>query len=437
MSVGLWVEEFAAPQMSAMRSVDRKGGLYLRYFPTGLDEHMAKYLNSAAAESVTDATAAIARIGQVLRVRPMPILYATLLRSESISSSWVEGLRETPRNIMVAQLGDHDPGLTGYQFERLGTARAILGNLKSVRTGIRSLRQEWTHGGIDDLHRIITPDVASGYRKIDVQIGGTSKVSADYVAPPAELVPSLMANLLDYANRSSDSPVTKAAIIHAQFETIHPYEDGNGRTGRVLVHGYLARAGLVDEGVMPLSVVLRRAPEQYVKHLMAFRHGDLAARSAAVSEFVGYFAQALTDSVVETEKVIAQAEAVEQDWADRTRRFRADSKIHEAVRVLVEQPVVTARFLAATLNTTAVTARTTIDNLLSVGVLEESGGRFKRSQVYQASALLNMMDQLVPGLQPTALPKPIWQSHRATPDTISSESSAVRPRQDSNLRPTD
>jgi Fic family protein len=195
--------------------------------------------------TVSDAAAVVARVAQRLRDRPLPILYAILVRNESVSSSWVEGLRETPRNIMVAQLQDRDPGLSGHQFDRLDTAHAILGNLDSVRRGVESLRAPWTLPSIHEIHRTIAPHVHDGgYRGGEVQIGGSSKLTASYVAPPAERVPGLMDDLLDYANRSGDNPLVKAALIHAQFQTIHPYEDGNGRAGRVLVHGFLARSGL-------------------------------------------------------------------------------------------------------------------------------------------------------------------------------------------------
>jgi hypothetical protein len=76
------------------------------------------------------------------------------------------------------------------------------------------------------------------------------------------------------------------------------------------------------------------------------------------------------------------------------------------VPVLAEQPVVTARYLQAALDVSGVTARKVVDSLVDLGVLEPSGGRLRRAEVYQASALLRMMDRLVPGIQPTALPAP-------------------------------
>ncbi|WP_165350505.1 Fic family protein [Xylanimonas protaetiae] len=424
----LWQREHQAGDLSAMRSADRRGGTYLRYFPAPLDESMAPYVTAEAMATVSDVAIAVARIGQRLRERPMPILYATLVRSESISSSWVEGLRETPRNVMVAQLREQDPGLEGYQFARLGTARTILGNLDSVRRGVESLREPWTDASVHEIHRAIAPHAHDGaYRSVDVQIGGTSKVTASYVAPPAAHVPGLMTNLLDHANRSGDTPLVKAAILHAQFETIHPYEDGNGRTGRVLVHGYLARAGLLDQGVLPLSVVLRKDTDEYVRQLTAYRHGAPEDRQAAVSGFVAWFAETLGRSCEEAERVMAAAGEVEADWAERTARFRADSRVHAALRVLAEQPVVTARYLQTALDASKPTARTVVDNLVEAGILEPSGGRFRRAEVYQASALLRMMDRLVPGVQPTALP-------RATPASSSQPSS--RPTSQPSSQPS-
>lgn len=205
--------------------------------------------------------------------------------------------------------------------------------------------------------------------------------------------------------RQSREPY-KAALIHAQFETIHPYQDGNGRTGRVLVHGYLARAGVLEQGVLPLSVVLRRDTDEYVRRLTNFRHGDPADRAEAVSQFVAYFADVLADACEETERVIAEFEEVQADWAERVSEFRSDSTVHDALRVLAEQPVVTARYLQQALGTSKVTARKVVDNLVEVQVLEPSGGRFRRSEVYQAPLLLRMMDRLVPGTQPAAVPPP-------------------------------
>ncbi len=404
----LWVRENQEPNMSALRATDRRGGTYRRYFPSLLERRTTRLVAPDTMTNVADAAVAIARLGQLLRDHPTPLLYATLLRDESIASSWVEGLHETPRNIMVAQLRERDPGLVGHQFDHLGTATTILGNLDSVRQGVSSLRGTWHDDLVHSIHRLIAPQVHDGrYRAGDVQIGGASRLTAAYVAPPARLVGPLMADLLDYANLSDDNAVVKAAVLHAQFETIHPYTDGNGRAGRVLVHGYLARAGLLDSGVLPLSVVLRRDTAEYVRRLTRFRHGTPDERPEAVSQFVAYFADCLLAACDEAATVVTEAAEVHDDWVTRVARFRADAAIRRALPLLAEQPVVTARYLTTALGASPVTARSVVDHLVAVGILEPAGGRFRRAEVYQAPALLAMMDRLVPGIQPTPLPRPI------------------------------
>ncbi|WP_166849213.1 hypothetical protein [Isoptericola sp. BMS4] len=125
-----------------------------------------------------------------------------------------------------------------------------------------------------------------------------------------------------------------------------------------------------------------------------------------MSQFVASFADVMGDACDEAEHVMAESAEVQRDWAERVSRFRSDSKVHDALRVLAEQPVVTARYLQQALAVSGVTARKVVNNLVDVQVLEPSGGRFRRSEVYQAPALLRMMDRLIPGIQPTALPKP-------------------------------
>src|SRR5690606_39145447 len=109
-----------------------------------------------------------------------------------------------------------------------------------------------------------------GYRTGYVQVGGNSSRvdSADYIPPPAEHVPALVQDLCDYINvPDGRHPLVRAAIIHAQFEVIPPFPDGNGRTGRVLMHAALRREGLLVNTVVPVSIAMARDPDAYVRGL--------------------------------------------------------------------------------------------------------------------------------------------------------------------------
>jgi len=397
----LYVREVQPPQLDAYRAQDRKGGTYLRYYPADLEMNMTGFADGATLEKVADTAAVVAKIGQQLRDKPMPIMYATLIRNEAISSSWVEGLHETPRNIMIARLKYRDPSLSGVQFMGLDTANAILANIESMQSGVEMLHKKWTLKTLNRIHEMLGSHSKLGLRKGSVQIGGQSKLNAAYVAPPADRVSGLLQNLMAYANSSGDNPIIKAAIIHAQFENIHPYEDGNGRTGRILVHGYLSRSALVDHGVLPLSIVLRNDVQSYVNALASYRHDRPETRQQAVSLFIRYFCNTLIAASEQAESIIRQTNALEFDWHQRTSLYRSHSTIHKALPILARQPVVTARYLAEELNVSAVTAHNVVQSLVDTGILEPSGGRFKRSEVYQAPSILRMMDLLVPGIQPT------------------------------------
>ena len=168
---------------------------------------------------------------------------STTLRSESIASSWIEGIRATRER---SPRPDRDEAASH-------SASQIVRNVTAMREAIDLLGSgAWASEHILHIHHDLLPWHPRAYRRDQVWVGGTNKLNADYAAPPADKVGPYVGDLLTYANTSGDLPVVQAAIIHAQFETIHPFNDGNGRVGRTLVHGILKRAGLVDGGVIPL-----------------------------------------------------------------------------------------------------------------------------------------------------------------------------------------
>ena len=140
-----------------------------------------------------------------------------------------------------------------------------------------------------ELHRSLLPEEPRhhGLRTVQNWIGTSSRspIGAAYVPPAPEQVPELMADLVDYINGAAHAPLVQAAVIHAQFETIHPFTDGNGRVGRALIHTVLSRRGLTDRAVLPISLVLATLRDQYIAGLTAFRHSSptgSAEASAAI-----------------------------------------------------------------------------------------------------------------------------------------------------------
>ena len=156
-----------------------------------------------------------------------------------------------------------------------------------------------THGGLPD-------ELVGRFRQVQNWVGGATPREAAYVPPPAEHVGPLMQDLVRFIKSSTLDPVTLAAVVHAQFETIHPYGDGNGRLGRVLLGWTLARrAGVAVPP--PVSVVIGRDTGGYLSGLTRWRQGDLAG-------WVGWVADAISRSADEVVEVVGQAEELRRRW---------------------------------------------------------------------------------------------------------------------------
>jgi Fic family protein len=201
-----------------------------------------------------------------------------------------------------------------------------------------------------------------------------------------------MDDLLNYANTSGDLPVVQAAIIHAQFETIHPFEDGNGRGGRALFHGILKRAGLVDDGVIPLSTVLRNDVNGYVKALTSYRY-DGDERGRALNLYVKQFLNYVGAAVSEAERFRLAAIDIHQRWKQSVSGFRSDSSIHRAVDLVGEYPVISARFLADNLGVSTVSAQKLVKQLDSAGIVRAATGKYRKSALYQADDILDLLER--------------------------------------------
>ena len=377
-----WERVQVPPDFAGSTRADRQGGSYVRYHPDKLAA-VSNTLDREVLEYAAEVSTALGRLGERLRSNPLPILYSTMIRSESISSSWIEGIREHPRAIAIAQIGDS----TASQ-----NASSVIRNVDAMKEAIELLGAgAWTHDDVLDIHHDLLPWHRLDYRTEQVWIGGSNKFKADYAAPPHELVRPYMDDLLNYVNTSGDLPVVQAAIIHAQFETIHPFEDGNGRVGRALFHGVLKRSGLVDGGVIPLSNVLRNDVDGYVEALTKYRY-DGDDRSPALNVYVAQFLDYVSDAVSAAETFRLAAIDIHQRWKQSVSRFRSDSSIHRAVDLVVEYPVISARFLADNLGVSSVSAQKLVKQLDSVGIVRAATGKYRKSALYQADDILDLLE---------------------------------------------
>ena len=198
-------------------------------------------------------------------------LSSVLLRSESASSSQIENLTASAREIALAALGSGSgPGSNATMIARntdaLRAAITLASQISPIT--IRAMHEQ-LNGGDD-------PANAGRFRAEPVWIGGRSPLTAAYVAPPHSQVEPLMDDLCAFTRRTDIEPMVQAAIAHAQFETIHPFTDGNGRTGRALVSAILRHRGISRQMTVPISSGLLSDTESYFAALKSYRAGDTA-----------------------------------------------------------------------------------------------------------------------------------------------------------------
>ena len=371
------------PDFQGLTRDERLGGTVRRYLPDMLME-ADNSVSADVAEYVGDVTARVAAFGATTRQRPLGMLHATLLKSESISSSLIEGYQTPPGEVLMAQF---DPASTS------SVAVTVWRNIQALTESLETLDGEWTADAIHEVHHLLLPNLPHGCRTEQVRVGGRSIFRAAYVPPPSELVPAYLDDLVRYANEDPATVLTKAAITHAQFETVHPYADGNGRTGRAVVHALFKRAGLVEGAVLPVSTVLKARQDEYIESLGRYRYDEAEGgeRRQAVDGFVESFAHAVSDSVWLAQRVRDDVDAVEASWAEKTRRIRSDSVAHKVLAALPDTPIVTAESVSSRFGVTPTAAARAIGRLAEAGVLQKAVGKHKMSAVYVAHDIMALM----------------------------------------------
>jgi len=304
-------------------------------------------------------------------------LPALLLRSESSSSSQIERLTSSVRNVALAELTDKAPA----------NALVIAGNVAAMREALGQSGDV----GIDSIcaiHDALMKGTreALGLREEQVWVGGSpySPHGATFVPPHANRVRSFLKDLMAFGAREDISPIAKAAIFHAQFETIHPFMDGNGRTGRALLHRMLASDEVLLHTMLPVSAGLLHDVERYMGALDAYHDG-------AVEPIVECLADALELAIVIGSRIASDVNEILAEWASEN-TDRAGSASHRLPALLVEQPVVDVAFVASRLGITDRAARNLIEVACERGVLAKMGNA-KRGAFYQATDLIAVLEE--------------------------------------------
>jgi Fic family protein len=379
---------------------DRRSFDYQAYVPDILTARPFA-LDGDVAADVADAEAAIARLNvQANALVDIEALARMLLRAESVASSRIEGLEVGARRLLRAEAGCslHEPSSDVAAIEVLANVDAMLHGLDQVGP-----RDQITLDLLLEIHRRLLAGTrleehGGSLRTVQNWIGGSdyNPCSADFVPPPHELVGGLMEDLVSFCNRDDLPAVAQAAIAHAQFETIHPFVDGNGRTGRAVIHLVLRRRGLAARVLPPVSLVLATLARDYVRGLTATRYvgsPESEDARAGVNRWIATFAAACTRSVADADDFERRAAQLESSWRERLGRVRAKSATDLLLRRLAGAPVLTVESAAALIERTYNPANEAIRRLVDAGVLQQITIG-SRNRAYEAPEIIDAFTDL-------------------------------------------
>jgi Fic family protein len=389
----------AAPASGLSRR-DREGCEYEAYVPDPLAARALR-LDGDVAAHVAQAEAAIVELNRtVVTLVDTEALARLLLRAEAVGSSYIEGLAIGGRRLLRAEAAQVTSGTT-TDF----TADEVLGNIHAMTFAVDALASaaSVTVDGILDVHRrLLAPTrLAEHGGRLRVQqnwIGGSgyTPCRAEFVPPPPEHVAGLVTDLAGFCNEVALPAVAQAAVAHAQFETIHPFVDGNGRVGRALVHVLLRRRGVAPRVVPPISLVLARDAASYIEALTGTRYrgrADSRAAHGGINQWIDAFAGACLQAVDEAIAFERRVADIEQQWRSLLGRVRAGSAVELLLKALPGAPIVTVAAAAGLIGRSVQATNEGIDRLASVGVLRQiTIGR--RNRAFEAKAVVDAFADL-------------------------------------------
>jgi Fic family protein len=331
----------------------------------------------AVVAEADEASTEIARFDAELGTEVAPFA-AILLRSESASSSKIENLTSSAKAIALAEIGS----------DQKRNAAEIVANVEAMKAAIRladRIDEQAVLAMHDALMHEIQPEITGHWRTEQVWIGGSDygPHQAQFVPPHQDHVSAAMTDLIAFARRDDLPALIQAALVHAQFETIHPFPDGNGRTGRALVHSILRRKGITRNVTVPVSAGLLTDTDGYFAALTDYRRGD-------PGPIVSLMATASSTAITNGRLLVADLNQIRARWIAAV-TARSDAVVWRVLDLVLKQPVVDSALIQRELSATSANAARALRQLDGLGIIKEFTDK-KRNRLWQAPEVLSALD---------------------------------------------
>lgn len=342
-------------------------------------------LNSDLASRSESAVSAISALDNA-HGETLESLDRLLIRAESIASSKIENLHATSEEYARALYGNNS---NSSAVAMVAGTNALTALITSVSSDKRI-----TESAIKSAHRALMKDVpreqesAGEYRLVQNWIDGSnhSPLDAIFVPPPPENVEYLMKDLFSFANRDDVPVLAQAAITHAQFETIHPFTDGNGRIGRSLVNAILRRKKITTRVVVPIASYLVANRQAYFNDLNRYRDGYL-------EEIITRFASAANTASVEAGRTATILSELPAMWRKKLGIVRSGGSTSKLLEIMISNPVFSAEELLGVIGKSPTSIYNAISKLEGVELLSPLSDR-KRNRIWGVTDVLQELENL-------------------------------------------
>ncbi|MFO0686925.1 MAG: Fic family protein [Sandaracinus sp.] len=362
---------------------------YRAFVPAQLPPNPPIVFDGTLSTLLSKADVELGRLDGVTSILPNPDLFVAMyVRQEAVLSSQIEGTQASLTDVLQYEAGAEDGALATDVGEVFNYVRAMNHGLKRLPELPLSLRL------IREIHAELMKDTRGHERQPGefrttqnwIGAGGSTLATASFVPPAPHRLGEALGNLEKFLHDEQLPPLVHAAVAHAQFETIHPFLDGNGRVGRLLITFLLCHRGVLGKPLLYLSHYLKRNRAEYYDRLQAIR---LEGRW---EEWIAFFLRGVAEvarAAIETaRRIIALRD-------EKGRLLQAEGKasgnLLRALDVLFEQPIVTVRLVEQRLDVTFATANSVVARLVEVGVLRERTG-YARNRRFVFEPYLSLFD---------------------------------------------
>jgi Fic family protein len=317
-------------------------------------------------------------------------LIMPFIRQEAVLSSRIEGTRASLVDLYI-----HEAGQTGF-FESVDDSSEVLNYVQALEYGLERVKTlPVSLRLIREIHARLLENVRGGkltpgeFRRSQNWIGpvGSTLESATYVPPPVDEMLEALDAMEKFIHAASKIPfLVRAGLLHYQFEAIHPFLDGNGRMGRLLIILLLYEWKVLSHPMLNLSVFFEARRQEYYTRLLD------VSKNGAWEEWLQFFLQGVSRQAVNDAGRLDSLLSLRVDYRERLRVGRRQERLEQVLDLVFQRPVLNIRQAETALGIPYVTAERCIERLARIGILREITGR-RRNRVYQADQILAVIQK--------------------------------------------